>query len=104
MPKLTLPLLFLAATVHCFSQQNKLTVEKIMRDPNWIGASPSSPQWSQDGQYLYFSWNPDKAPSDSIYYITLANKKPVKATPKESRDFNSVGNAVYNQARTAYVY
>lgn len=82
----------------------QLTVEKIMRDPKWIGTSPSNAQWSEDGQYLYFSWNPDHAPSDSLYYISLINKTPVKASPAETQAFNTTGNYIYNHARTAYVY
>lgn len=35
----------------------ELTVEKIMRDPRWIGSSPSNIFWGQDGQTLYFNWN-----------------------------------------------
>jgi dipeptidyl aminopeptidase/acylaminoacyl peptidase len=99
-------LLFVSVSVSIFSQEklNKLSVEKIMRDPKWMGSSPSNLQWSQDGKYLYFSWNPDKAIADSLYYISPANKVPTKAGPKETQDFNSTGNFVYNQARTLYVY
>lgn len=82
----------------------QLTVEKIMRDPKWIGSSPSSPQWSQDDQYLYFNWNPDKALADSLYYITISDKTPKKANTRETQDFNSTGNSVYNLSRTAYVF
>jgi dipeptidyl aminopeptidase/acylaminoacyl peptidase len=89
-----------------FSQQNpnKLTVEKIMRDAKWIGSSPSNAQWSQDGQYLYFRWNPDNAPADSLYFISVNNKTPVKASTLETQNFSSIGNFVYNLGRTAYVY
>lgn len=88
-----------------FSQQklDKLTVEKIMRDPKWMGTSPSSPVWSQDGSTLYFLWNPDKAPADSLYYITMANKVPVKATVAQKQFLNVQNNYTYNTARTAYV-
>ncbi|MEI9908440.1 MAG: hypothetical protein WDO71_01455 [Bacteroidota bacterium] len=75
-----------------------------MRDPKWMGTSPSNPQWTQDGQYLYFAWNPDKTPADSLYYISLANKVPTKASTQETQNYNSTGNFVYNLARTLYVY
>ena len=89
-----------------FGQQklDKLTVDKIMRDPNWIGTSPSNIQWSNDGKSIYFSWNPEKALADSLYYITLTNKTPVKATPAEAQNFRSGGNYIYNAARSAYVF
>jgi dipeptidyl aminopeptidase/acylaminoacyl peptidase len=103
------PFIFLSlliVSVQSFSQQklDKLTVEKIMRDPKWIGTSPSNLQWSQDGQYLYFRWNPDNAPADSLYYISLTNKTPVKASTQETQNFTSIGNFIYNIARTAYTF
>src|ERR1044071_7208925 len=75
-----------------------------MRDPNWMGTSPSNTQWTDDGKYLYFNWNPEKALADSIYYITLTNKTPVKATPAETQSFRSFGNYIYNKSRSAYIY
>ena len=88
-----------------FGQQlGKLTVEKIMRDPKWIGTSPSNVQWTDDGKYIYFNWNPEKNLSDSVYYITLSNKTPTKATPAETQAFRSIGNYIYNASRSAYVF
>jgi dipeptidyl aminopeptidase/acylaminoacyl peptidase len=81
-----------------------LSVEKIMRDPQWIGSSPSNPFWSNDGKKLYFSWNPDKAPSDSLYFITLGDKTPIKASIQEKAEYNATGLYVYNKARTSFVY
>jgi dipeptidyl aminopeptidase/acylaminoacyl peptidase len=106
MLRLSFLLILLGICLQNFSQQksDKLTVEKIMRDPVWMGTSPSNPQWSQDGQYLYFRWNPGNDPADSFYYISLANKTPVKANTQETQNFNAIGNFVYNLARTAYVY
>ena len=105
MLKLISFLFFLLFFFQSFGQQklDKLTVEKIMRDPNWIGTSPSNIQWSNDGKNIYFNWNPEKALADSLYYITLSNKTPVKVTPAEIRVFRATGNYVYNTSRSAYV-
>lgn len=99
-------LLALSSALLCsvFSQaqlQGGLSVEKIMQDPKWIGSSPASPGWSEDGT-LFFSWNPEKAAADSLYRITTLNRVPVKATAKEKQAY--AVNYNYNQARTAYVY
>src|SRR5687768_8620660 len=83
---------------------DKLTVEKIMRDPKWIGSSPSSPQWSADGKTIFFNWNPEKADADSLYYITLDNKTPVKATVIQKQNLLSSNTLEYNKAKTAYTY
>jgi dipeptidyl aminopeptidase/acylaminoacyl peptidase len=99
-----IPFLFIFFLLRAQPRLGKLTVEKIMRDPKWIGTSPSDAQWSEDGKLLYFRWNPDNAPSDSLYYISITDKVPIKAGPKGTQIFNSTGNYVYNLARTAYVY
>src|SRR5438045_6367025 len=85
-----------------FTQQKleKLTVEKIMRDPKWIGTSPSNVSWSPDGQYLYFNWNPDNAPSDSIYFITLSNHIPQKASVSQKQNLITSKSVTWNDART----
>jgi len=105
MRKLTSFLFFVFFYFQSFGQQklDKLTVEKIMRDPNWIGTSPSNIQWSNDGKSIYFNWNPEKALADSLYNITLSNKTPVKVTPAEIRVMRATGNYVYNTLRSAYV-
>ena len=86
------------------TELNKLTVEKIMRDPKWIGTSPSTPRWSTDSKTLFFSWNPDKALSDSLYFITTANKNPVKASVKQKRNLVFDNSVIYNTDRSAYIY
>lgn len=95
---------FLLASLAGAAQSEKLTVEKIMRDPKWMGTSPSSPQWSIDSRTLYFNWNPDNVTNDSTYYVTLDNKQPVKASVAQKQAMISRNALVYNQARTAYIY
>ncbi|MCU0340098.1 MAG: DPP IV N-terminal domain-containing protein, partial [Spirosomaceae bacterium] len=80
-----------------------LTVEKIMRDPKWIGVAPTNPFWSEDGTKVYFNWNPDKATSDSLYVYELATQKTRKVTPTERRALPSAGGT-YNRAKTQKVY
>jgi len=81
-----------------------LTVEKIMRDPKWIGTSPSNINWSNDGKYLFFNWNPDKAPSDSVYYITSENLTPMKTDFHLRESVVLSRNVTYNSRRTAFTY
>lgn len=92
------PVLFAQKTVA------PLTVEKIMRDQKWIGTSPSNPFWSADGRYLFFQWNPEKGVSDSLYYITLTDKTPRKATVDMRQNIPSFNSIVYNTPKTAYAY
>ncbi|MBE7173078.1 MAG: S9 family peptidase [Williamsia sp.] len=97
---------FLAISSSAFSQSKlgTLTVEKIMRDPKWIGTSPADPYWSLDGKYLFFSWNPEQAISDSVYYITADNLAPRKTSADMRQNTLTAANVSYNTSRSAYVY
>ncbi|MCC9168167.1 prolyl oligopeptidase family serine peptidase [Pontibacter sp. XAAS-A31] len=87
------------------AQDNKmeLSVEKIMRDPKWIGTSPSNIFWSEDGKKIYFSWNPEGNRSDSLYSATADGKNIKKVSPQERRSLPSPYGS-YNKAETKKVY
>lgn len=98
-------LLFTGLMLVCLSSFAQLTVEKIMRDPKWIGTSPSNVFWSADSKKIYFSWNPDKKISDSTYVYTVgANGAPVRASLQEVQVAQAQNNAVFNEARTKMLY
>lgn len=99
-------LMFLAISPMAFSQAkpDRLTIEKIMRDPKWIGTSPANPYWSLDGKYLFFSWNPDQSVTDSTYYITPDNLTPRKAGADMRQNTLTAATVTYNASRSAYTY
>ena len=103
MKKLLL-LLLLQPTLITYAQLNPLTVEKIMRDPKWMGTSPSNLQWTADGKYLLFNWNPEKAATDSLYYITPTATTPQKSTGAFRNTAVADNQARYNAQRDQYVY
>jgi len=48
-------LLLIAFSTGTFAQKlETLTVEKIMRDPKWMGVSPSNIHWSVDSKKVSF--------------------------------------------------
>lgn len=94
--------LFLLFSISATAQLTELTVEKIMRDPKWIGTSPSNIRWSHDSKTVYFNWNPENAAGDSLYKITLQNRTPQKVSKAER--MNLPGNGTYNNAYTKMVY
>lgn len=75
-----------------------------MQDPKWIGSSPGATQWGIDSKTLFFNWNPDNAPDDSLYFITLENKIPVKVTAEQKQNHITANALTYNRDRTAYTY
>ena len=85
------------------TNNSKLTIEKIMQDPKWIGTSPGNINWSEDSKFIYFIWNPDKEINESLYKVSVNGGKPQKVKPEEKRDLPSrYGN--YNKAKTKKIY
>jgi dipeptidyl aminopeptidase/acylaminoacyl peptidase len=103
MKKLLL-LLFLQQTLITYGQLAPLSVEKIMRNPRWMGTSPSNLQWTADGKYLLFNWNPEKTAADSIYYITPSATTPQKSTGAFRTTAITDNQVRYNAQRDQYVY
>jgi dipeptidyl aminopeptidase/acylaminoacyl peptidase len=81
----------------------ELSVEKIMRDPKWIGTSPSGIFWGADSKTVYFNWNPDAEAMESLYKITLNDHTPRKVD-QEERNALATRFGVYNRAETKRLY
>ncbi len=97
-------LLFVLVVSQVLSQSlAPLTVEKIMRDPRWIGTSPTGIAWSPDSKTVYFNWNPDQGVGDSLYAISVSNKNPRKVNRTERQSLPSRITR-YNKANTKFVY
>ncbi|MFB9841888.1 prolyl oligopeptidase family serine peptidase [Mucilaginibacter ginsenosidivorans] len=96
-------LLLLAATANCYAQKlDKLTVEKIMRDPKWIGTSPSNIYWGDDNKTLYFDWSPDTG-RETLYRISVDNTTPVRVSVADRKALSSE-NGDWNKKHTVKVY
>src|SRR6476469_1146472 len=103
MKKILTPLLLFVFAGASAQTLDVLTVEKIMRDPKWMGASPSNIRWSDDSKKIYFNWNPDSAERDELFSITPANIKPQKIAIAERRDMVPEGGK-WNKKRTLKTY
>lgn len=105
MRKLIATFFGVAISTFCLAQSKpELTVQKIMQDPKkWIGTAPSNPFWSEDGKTIYFNWNPDVNPGDSLYKVAVTGGTPVAVSPKE-RDRLASPNAIYSNDRTKKLY
>lgn len=80
-----------------------LTVEKVMRDPKWMGVAPSNVNWSDDSKQLYFNWNPETNPGDSLYTISLSNRTPQKVSASARRAMPAF-SGTYNKSFTKKIY
>jgi len=101
MRKIYLLLFTITSITICKAQ---LTVEKIMRDPKWMGTQPSNINWSWDSKQIFFSWNPDGNISDSTYTYNLTTKEISKVKYSDIALHNAMSNGVYNSTLTQMVY
>ena len=62
-----------------------LSIDKIMRDPKWIGVAPSNIRWSDDSRKIYFNWNPKRQDRDGLFSITPTNIKPIEVGAGDER-------------------
>ncbi len=77
--------------------QSSLTVDYIMRNPKWMGVFPSSPEWGEDSKQIYFKYNLENDPVDSLYKIDLTHPSKIskvhwpeeKSFSKPQSNFNS---------------
>jgi dipeptidyl aminopeptidase/acylaminoacyl peptidase len=104
MRKLVFIILISASAARGQNPHEKLTVEKIMQDPKWIGSSPADVFWNVDGKSLYFAWNPEKKISDSFYQYSILAKQTSKAAYKEALFAGAVHEGIYNSSRSKIVY
>jgi Tol biopolymer transport system component len=96
-------LLLCVSTVVRSQSSMELSVEKIMRDPKWIGTSPSSLNWSPESKTLFFNWNPENYVSDSLYSVTLQDLTPKKVSPADRKNLPGL-SVRYNKTFTKCTY
>jgi dipeptidyl aminopeptidase/acylaminoacyl peptidase len=101
--KILFILLLIPVSAVTFAQKlETLTIEKIMRDPKWIGVAPSNIRWSDDSKNVYFNWNPNNTDRDELFSITPTNTKPVKVSIVDQRSFVPAGD--WNKKHTLKLY
>lgn len=88
-----------------FGQENQsvLTFDEIMSGEDYIGKSPSKPFWAKDSKTVYFYWNKENNPYESLYKVDIKTKKYVKVTTEEEKQLPSF-NGSWNKAYTKKVY
>ncbi|MGB8704135.1 MAG: prolyl oligopeptidase family serine peptidase, partial [Gillisia sp.] len=80
--KILLPLFFFIFAFQLLNAQtSSLTVEKIMRDPKWMGTFPSQIHWGAHSNNIYFNYNRDNDPADSLYKISINNPSKIEKVP-----------------------
>jgi dipeptidyl aminopeptidase/acylaminoacyl peptidase len=101
-----IPLLTVLLYSTLYGQQapGVLRVETIMQDPRWIGTSPDHISWGADGKTILFTWNPEKAPADSLYKVSVRNIVPQKLSPAEKNKLVTQDIMEHNTHRSAVTW
>lgn len=97
--------IFLLGSYSCAvaQQLGELTVEKIMRDPRWMGVSPTNIQWDENSRDIYFNWNPGNAEADQLYQISTQDKTPERVADPLRRSLDR-GPLTYSRDRTKALF
>ena len=98
-------LFLISITATCFSQTSELSVEKIMQDPQWMGTFPSDVHWGAQSENIYFDYNPEQNPSDSLYKININSLDKIeKVSLREKRKLISPYGSSFNENKTQELY
>lgn len=81
-----------------------LSVEKIMQDPKWTGNFPSSIKWDEKGEVIYFNFNPENHPADSLYKIRLDTPDKIEKVSLEEKRLLVPPYADTNSAKSKKVF
>lgn len=111
--KLPALLLLIIGAYFANAQTSELSVEKIMKDPLWMGTFPESVHWGIQSENIYFDYNPEGNAADSLYHVNIKNpEKILPVSTEEQRamiprrgDFNGSRNRkVFTEAGNLFLY
>ncbi|CDF79466.1 dipeptidyl peptidase IV [Formosa agariphila KMM 3901] len=74
-----------------------------MQGDDYIGHLPSGAHWSENGNTIYFNWNPEKAFSDSLYAFNT-HTKDIKKVDFETAYHLPAARGTYNTNKTKKIY
>ncbi len=102
--KLVLISFVLLSTLSLSAQTSTLTVEKIMQDPKWMGTFPSEIKWDDHSEFIYFKYNRDNDPTDSLYRIAIKKPNVIEKVNWEKEKELVPFNGNFNNKKTLKLY
>jgi len=104
---LFLNLLFIPLALFAQIQKNNqspLTIGQIMQEPDkWVGSLPENIYWGEQGENIYFDWNPEQDTLSSLYRYSLKDEKIEKVSVEEKKKLPERRGS-YNDDKTKKVY
>lgn len=86
------------------AQQSDLSVEKIMQDPKWMGTFPSGIHWGIESENIYFQYNLENDPEDSLYKINISNQSKIIKVSQQEKENMIPRYGDYNDKRTEMLF
>ncbi|WBL22168.1 S9 family peptidase [Zunongwangia sp. HRR-M8] len=86
------------------AQQSELSVEKIMQDPKWMGTFPSRIQWGMQSENIYFQYNLENDPDDSLYKIDLSKQSEIIKVSQQEKENMIPRYGDYNDKKTEMLF
>ncbi len=87
-----------------FAQTSELSVEEIMQDPAWMGTFPSNISWGAHSENIYFKYNPEQFPEDSLYRININQPQRIVQVSWKKQEELLPSSGDFNDARNKKVY
>lgn len=84
--------------------QSSLSVDYIMRDPKWMGIFPSAPYWREDSKQIFFRYNLENDPADSLYKIDLAKPNQISKVHWSEEKILRKDLATFNRDESLRIY
>lgn len=81
----------------------RITLEKIMSDPDWIGTPPENPYWADDGQAVYFERKRTGGEIRDLFHLKLDGSEP-ELVPLERRGAIDVADGDFSEDHAWKVY
>ncbi|HEA31385.1 MAG TPA: S9 family peptidase, partial [Leeuwenhoekiella sp.] len=88
----------------CFAQISPLSVEKIMQDPQWMGTFPSNIEWGSQSETIYFDYNPEQNPADSLYKISLNKQDKIEMVSLREKKAMIPSYGTFNEDKTKKLF
>ncbi|SHI40797.1 Dipeptidyl aminopeptidase/acylaminoacyl peptidase [Tangfeifania diversioriginum] len=86
------------------NNQSPLTIGQIMQEPGkWVGSLPENIYWGEQGEKIYFDWNPEQDTLSSLYRYSLKDEKIEKVLLDEKKNLPGRRGS-YNDGETRKVY
>jgi len=86
------------------NNQSPLTIEQIMQDQDkWVGSLPENIYWGEQGENIYFDWNPEQDTLSSLYLYSLEDEK-IEKVPLDEKKNLPERRGSYNDGKTKKVY